>query len=58
MNLHDDYSRISNFALEQKKNKVLEKWLMGKIPTYYLVIDPQTQEECPSVKKFIEPEKK
>ncbi|HNA92000.1 MAG TPA: peptidylprolyl isomerase [Chitinophagaceae bacterium] len=58
MNLHDDYSRISNFALDQKKNKVLEKWLMDKIPTYYLMIDPQAQEECPSVKKFIDPTRK
>lgn len=58
MNLRDDYSRISNFALEQKKSKVLEKWLLDKIPTYYVMIDQQTQDECPSVKKYTDAIKK
>ena len=58
MNLRDDYSRISNFALEQKKSKVLEKWLLDKIPTYYVMIDQQTEEECPSVKKYTDAIKK
>ncbi|MBP6233030.1 MAG: peptidylprolyl isomerase, partial [Chitinophagaceae bacterium] len=28
MNLHDDYSRISQFALEEKKAKAMEKWMV------------------------------
>ncbi len=52
MNLTDDYSKISQFALEEKKSKTLDKWLQGNLPTYYVNIDPQTAEECPLLKKF------
>ncbi len=52
MNLHDDYSRISQFALEEKKAKAMEKWLATKLPTYYINVDPQTETECPQLKKF------
>lgn len=52
MNMHDDYSRISTFALEEKKAKVLEKWIQEKVPTYYVMIDPATAAECPSLNKF------
>jgi len=56
MNLTDDYSKIAQFALEEKKAKTLEKWLQGKLPTYYVMLDPQTAEDCPLLKKF-EPKK-
>lgn len=52
MNLKDDYSKISNFALEEKKGQTLEKWIKAKLPTYYVMIDPGTVEECPQLKKF------
>jgi peptidyl-prolyl cis-trans isomerase SurA len=52
MNLQDDYSKISQFALEEKKNKVLEKWLRDKLPTYYVMIDNGTLDECPMLQKF------
>jgi peptidyl-prolyl cis-trans isomerase SurA len=52
MNLTDDYSKIAQFALEEKKAKTLDKWLQAKLPTYYVMIDPQTAEECPLLKKF------
>ncbi|MBC7872758.1 MAG: peptidylprolyl isomerase [Ferruginibacter sp.] len=52
MNLHDDYSRISQFALEEKKAKAMEKWLATKLPTYYVSVDTQTEAECPQLKKF------
>jgi peptidyl-prolyl cis-trans isomerase SurA len=52
MNLHDDYSKISQFALEEKKAKAMEKWLATKLPTYYVNVDPQTEAECPKLKKF------
>lgn len=52
MNMQDDYSRISQFALEEKKSKVLEKWVKDKIPAYYVMIDGSTAEECPSLQKF------
>jgi len=52
MNLHDDYSKISQFALEEKKSKAMEKWMMTKLPTYYINVDPQTETDCQQLKKF------
>jgi peptidyl-prolyl cis-trans isomerase SurA len=52
MNMADDYSKISTFALEEKKSKTLDKWLKGKIATYYISIDPGTGEECPQLEKY------
>jgi peptidyl-prolyl cis-trans isomerase SurA len=52
MNMQDDYSRISQFALEQKKSLAMEKWLFTKLPTYFINVDPQTEAECPELKKF------
>ncbi|MBI5370808.1 MAG: peptidylprolyl isomerase [Sphingobacteriales bacterium] len=52
MNMKDDYSRISNFALEEKKSNTLEKWIRNKLPSYYVMVDPATAEECPQLQKF------
>ncbi|HUR64962.1 MAG TPA: peptidylprolyl isomerase [Chitinophagaceae bacterium] len=52
MNLQDDYSKISQYALEEKKSKVLEKWLQDKIPAYYVMVDNSTVQDCPVLKKF------
>ena len=38
-NLKDDYNRISQRALEQKKNKLLQTWFQSRISTYYIMID-------------------
>ncbi len=38
-NMKDDYNRISQRALEIKKEQSLENWFMKKIPTYYIMID-------------------
>ncbi|HSU27816.1 MAG TPA: peptidylprolyl isomerase [Chitinophagaceae bacterium] len=54
MNMRDDYSKISQMALEEKKAHVLEKWIRGKIPTYYMMVEPQTVAECPLLKKFVQ----
>ncbi len=52
MNLHDDYSKISQMALEEKKIQALEKWIQAKIPTYYIMIDDQFLADCPTLNKF------
>ena len=52
MNLQDDYSKISQFALEEKKGKTLDKWLSTKIPTYYIMVDDSMVEECPQIAKY------
>jgi len=40
-NLKDDYNRISQRALEIKKEETLEKWFKKSIPTYYIMIDEE-----------------
>ncbi len=52
MNLHDDYSKISQMALEEKKAKAMEKWLKGILPTYFIQVDPETLAECPQLEKL------
>jgi peptidyl-prolyl cis-trans isomerase SurA len=52
MNMHDDYSKISQFALEEKKSKTLDKWLKAKIPTYYIMVETETSAECPQLQKY------
>jgi peptidyl-prolyl cis-trans isomerase SurA len=38
-NLHDDYNKIAQRALEEKKNDALQKWFLSKMSTYYVLID-------------------
>jgi peptidyl-prolyl cis-trans isomerase SurA len=52
MNLRDDYSKISQMALEEKKGQTIDKWLKAKIPTYYIMVDSNTAGDCPNVQKF------
>lgn len=52
MNLQDDYSRISQFALEEKKSKTLDKWIKAKLPAYYIMVDAGTAKECPQLEKY------
>ena len=38
-NLKEDYNRVANRAMEDKKSGILEKWFKEHIPTYYISID-------------------
>ena len=40
-NLKEDYNRVSQRALEDKKSGILEKWFKEHIPTYYISIDKE-----------------
>jgi peptidyl-prolyl cis-trans isomerase SurA len=53
MNMRDDYSKIAQGALEEKKAQTLDKWLKAKIPTYYIMVDTDSQAQCESIKKFV-----
>ena len=53
MNMHDDYDKIAQFALEEKKSKVLEKWMKEKIPTYYIQVDNDVKQSCTNLSKFV-----
>ncbi len=49
-NLRDDYNKIALRALEEKKEKAIEKWFLTKLPTYYIMVDREFQ-NCEGVKK-------
>ena len=51
-NLKDDYDRVSQRALEEKKNIVLEEWFNKKIVTYFILIDDEYK-VCPEMKKWM-----
>jgi peptidyl-prolyl cis-trans isomerase SurA len=51
-NLKDDYDRVAQRALEEKKNDAIEAWFNKKIPTYFIKIDPEYQ-GCEEMKKWI-----
>ncbi len=50
-NLKDDYDRIAQRALEEKKNLTLQKWFQTKISTYYIVIDDEYA-QCANMSKW------
>ncbi|HWN87869.1 MAG TPA: peptidylprolyl isomerase [Chitinophagaceae bacterium] len=52
LNMKDDFSRISAMALEEKKQKTLEKWMKEKVPTYYILIDDEIK-NCTDLTKWI-----
>ena len=53
MNMKDDYNRIAQSALEEKKSKVMIKWFEEHIPTYYILIDQEYQ-SCSMLGKWLE----
>jgi len=57
MNLHDDYSKISQMALEEKKSIALQKWLDEKMSTYYIWADNESINSCQQLKKFVSDKK-
>jgi peptidyl-prolyl cis-trans isomerase SurA len=52
-NMKDDYNRISQRALEIKKQEVLEKWFASKIPSYYLLIDSDYN-DCATMSSWLQ----
>ncbi|HET9055545.1 MAG TPA: peptidylprolyl isomerase [Chitinophagaceae bacterium] len=53
LNMKDDYNRISQAALEEKKLKALTRWFEQHIPTYYIMIDNEYQ-SCSTLGKWLE----
>ena len=52
-NLKDDYNRVAQRAIEQKKEEALKKWFNTKIYNYYIMIDEEFK-SCPSLKKWVD----
>jgi len=52
-NLKDDYSKIANRALEEKKDQAIEDWFRKKITGYYIKIDDEYK-NCDGMQKWLE----
>lgn len=50
-NMRDDYNKIAQRALEEKKNEVLEKWFNEKVSGYYIMVDDDYK-DCNEMKKW------
>lgn len=50
-NMKDDYNKISQKALEEKKQQALENWFNAKIPNYYILIDKEFK-DCKELKNW------
>lgn len=51
-NFKDDYNKIAQRALEEKKQKQLENWFNEHLPSYYIAIDKQFA-GCPSLNLWL-----
>jgi peptidyl-prolyl cis-trans isomerase SurA len=51
-NMKDDYNRIAQRALDEKKSAALEKWFAAKIPTFYVMIDGDYT-SCSNLSKWV-----
>lgn len=52
MNLQDDYSKIADMALAQKKMEERDTWLAKKIPGFYVLVDKEAASQCPALQKY------
>ncbi len=50
-NLKDDYDKIAQKALEEKKNEALDKWFAKKIPSFYIKLSDEYK-SCPELEKW------
>lgn len=53
MNMRDDYTKISQQALEEKKANVLNTWYKSKISSYHIIVDNDMQDQCEEVRKYV-----
>jgi peptidyl-prolyl cis-trans isomerase SurA len=52
-NLKDDYNRVAQRALEEKKGDAIERWFSTKIGRYYIMIDDDYK-SCSQLKKWMQ----
>lgn len=52
-NLKDDYDKVAQRALEEKKNAALEEWFAKRLPTFYVNVADEYK-SCPEMKKWTE----
>lgn len=51
-NLRDDYNKIANRALEEKREEALEKWFRKNAGTFYIQLDPEYL-QCETVRELL-----
>lgn len=51
MNMKDDYNKIAQIALEEKKYLALEKWMNNNMATYYIMVD-NSAGNCQQLQKW------
>ncbi|WP_143309425.1 peptidylprolyl isomerase [Chitinophaga vietnamensis] len=51
-NLTDDYSRIQQRTLDIKRAEAINKWLIEKIPTFYVHVDPEYK-DCKHISQWM-----
>jgi len=49
-NLRDDYDRVAQRALAEKKEKLVDKWFAEKLPTFYVMVDKDYQ-QCEAIQR-------
>lgn len=52
-NLKDDFDKVAQRALEEKKGDALEDWFATKMPSFYVNINGDYQ-QCPEMKKWMD----
>src|SRR5665213_3174022 len=52
-NIKDDYDKVSQRALEEKKNQVLEDWFAKNMPGFYINVSKEYS-SCPELNKWTE----
>ncbi|MFN5134257.1 MAG: peptidylprolyl isomerase [Chitinophagaceae bacterium] len=55
-NMKDDYSKLATRALEEKKEKELEKWFRRNASTFFVQLDDEYY-TCPGIKELLAPVK-
>ena len=51
-NLKEDFNKVAQRALDEKKQNVLHKWFRDHIPTYYISIDKNYQ-HCSNISQWL-----
>ncbi|MGN6494452.1 MAG: peptidylprolyl isomerase [Agriterribacter sp.] len=51
-NIKDDYNRIAQRVMEEKKAELLDKWFRTKMPTFYISVDDEYK-NCAEVSKWL-----
>ena len=50
-NMREDYDRIAQRALEEKREETLDRWFHKSLPTFYIKISPEYK-SCPEMDKW------